>query len=72
MALPHSVSASPSHLYPTFVGERKPKLLKGCDLGDWHFLIPHEMGGPKDGRDPWLAPARWLGEAETEWGSALP
>ncbi|ESY55536.1 hypothetical protein X744_19570 [Mesorhizobium sp. LNJC372A00] len=26
------------------------------------------MGGPKDGRDPWLAPARWLGEAEKEWG----
>ena len=29
------------------------------------------MGGPKDGRDPWLAPARWLGEAETERGSAI-
>ncbi|ESY08668.1 hypothetical protein X753_03165 [Mesorhizobium sp. LNJC399B00] len=72
MALPTPSRLRRATSTPTFVGERKPKLLKGCDLGDWHFLIPHEMGGPKDGRDPWLAPARWLGEAETEWRSALP
>ncbi|BCG69374.1 hypothetical protein MesoLj113a_05320 [Mesorhizobium sp. 113-1-2] len=35
------------------------------------FLAPTGAGGPKDGRDPWLAPARWLGEAETERGSAI-
>jgi len=35
------------------------------------FLAPTNVGGPKDGRDPWLAPAGWLGEAETERGSAI-
>ncbi len=37
---------------PRIAGERKRS------FGDWRFLSPGQ-GGPKDGRDRWLAPERW-------------